>query len=557
MEWMTGFGMIDDVASSLPKEPPQMIQSKSAHQIIRDWVLYPSAPKKPAIIRVNSCGQTRTLTYADLRSGALAFMEALQGDGIRPGSAVGLYMERSEGMITAIYGSILAGQTFFTISPKFKVFDFPRVQSIRDAAVIVVDYAAVMKLGRDGICALADKTIYLWDDGSLTARHAAAVCSSNSNRFHTFLVKRSNGRRADPSSAHPEPADPCMLLQTSGSTGMIKGVQVSYEDMQRRVESEVTAYSISPDDRILNVLPFSFDVGCNQLFSTLNAGATLVISHSWAARDVCATILDFGVTGFSAVPTIWNSILACSEAETRTALSCLRYLAVSGGPISGTQIQRLQERAHGVDIYKTYGQTETFRSSMLHPHEVAMKPASVGRPVPGVSLYIERADGSLAKAGESGEILHAGSGAMIGYAGDPDLTETKRVPNPFGHGMIIRTGDIGYLDDDGFLYIQGRSDRMIKSRGSRIYPREVEEVALLYRSVVDAVCFPLVGIDNEISLGLAIKVESSFSKEELYRLLTRRLATFMVPLLTVMVEEFPRTVSGKVDLRAVEQFALA
>jgi acyl-coenzyme A synthetase/AMP-(fatty) acid ligase len=256
-----------------------------------------------------------------------------------------------------------------------------------------------------------------------------------------------------------------------------KGVLVSSSDLIRRACAEVSWLGLNSKDVLLSILPFSFDVGLNQLLASLVAGAELVILESWLPADVLGVVAARGVTGIAAVPSIWLDFMKQQRVIDRVhAHRSLRFLTVSGGDLSAGQHVRLLELAGGAEIFKTYGQTETFRTSSLRPEEYAARPLSVGRALPGVRLYICRADGTRAEAGETGEVVHTGTGSMLGYLG-ADPTPTKLGENPWRsvddpNPLAIFTGDLGRLDEEGYLYLLGRRDDLVKISGNRVYPSE-------------------------------------------------------------------------------------
>src|SRR5262249_44882184 len=162
--------------------------------------------------------------------------------------------------------------------------------------------------------------------------------------------------------------------------------------------------------------PFSFDVGLNQLSSALVSGACLVIEESWLPADLVKAIARDGVTGISGVPAIWRDLLASELPLDRADLHrSLRYVTISGGSLSVDEQQQLRQRLEGVSIFKTYGQTETFRSASLLPEELDARPASVGRAYLGTRVLILSEDGRPCAPNEVGEVVHSGLGTMVGY----------------------------------------------------------------------------------------------------------------------------------------------
>jgi acyl-CoA synthetase (AMP-forming)/AMP-acid ligase II len=301
------------------------------------------------------------------------------------------------------------------------------------------------------------------------------------------------------------------------------------------------------------LLPFSFDVGLNQLLSAVTIGAELVVLDSWLPHDIRHAVASRGVTGISAVPSIWGDMMRAGASFDRTgAHRTLRYVTVSGGDMTRAQHERLPTLVHGARIFKTYGQTEAFRATSLRPEEYAERPGSVGRPFVGVQVYVVRDDGTLAAPGEDGEVVHSGLGAMLGYLDGQDPQQKLR-DNPFRgdedpHAKAVFTGDIGRLDHEGYLFLTGRRDDMVKIQGNRVYPSEVRERIAVEEGVVSV---EVVAVRTEQRADLAAFVipeqSARLDPAELRRRLTQQLPSYMVPELILLREDLPRTASGKPD----------
>jgi acyl-CoA synthetase (AMP-forming)/AMP-acid ligase II len=230
----------------------------------------------------------------------------------------------------------------------------------------------------------------------------------------------------------------------------------------------------------------------------------------------------------------------------------LRYITVSGGSLTVPELTALSTMVPGLDIFKTYGQTESFRSTMLLPGDFQRKIGSVGRPCPGARVRIVAEDGCLCPPGQTGEVVHSGIGVMAGYLDGSDRG-VKRRENPFRDGEgdsahAIWTGDLGYLDEDGFLFLKGRRDGMLKVSGNRFYPDEVASVAAHLDGVADV---EVLGLDPDaVETRVALFVvapAAQWSSQRMIDVLRQRLPSYMVPTLVRVLPAMPRLANGKTD----------
>jgi acyl-coenzyme A synthetase/AMP-(fatty) acid ligase len=345
----------------------------------------------------------------------------------------------------------------------------------------------------------------------------------------------------------------CCLF-TSGSTGMPKGVLIAEQDLRNRAIAEIALFELKYDDILLNILPFSFDVGLNQLLSTITAGCSLVLLDSWQCRDILKSIEKFNVTGISGVPSIWRDLVNSGLwFDTKTAHASLRYITISGGDLAPQHLDLIPQLVPNVRIFKTYGQTESFRSTALHPSDFHRKKGSIGKPFEKVHIYIVRENGSLCDKNEVGEIVHTGLGTMLGYLSNEDAQDKLR-PNPFFGNedrspSAIFTGDLGYLDEEGYLFLKGRRDAMLKIADNKTYPQEISNQILKIKEVREA---EVVGIGTEeghtiLFAFVVLKEGITLDSEEIRQQLITQLPSYMVPREIVILTAIPRTSSAKTD----------
>lgn len=353
-----------------------------------------------------------------------------------------------------------------------------------------------------------------------------------------------------------DPADLAAILYTSGSTGRPKGVMLSHANLWLGAVSVAHYLRLDPEDRTLAVLPFSFDYGQNQLFSTWAAGACVHPLDYLTARDVIRAVEKHGITTLAGVPPLWVQ-LAEADWPAETAAR-LHRLTNSGGRLPVPLVRRLRTLFPAADLYSMYGLTEAFRSTYLDPALIDTHPESIGRAIPFAEVMVVRPDGAPAAAGEAGELVHAGPLVAQGYWEDAERTASRFRPAPPWSregGTAVWSGDTVAADEQELLRFVGRDDEMIKTSGNRVSPTEVEEAAIATGVVAEAVA---IGVPDD-RLGEAILLIARGDAEQeavLQEGLKRDLPNFMQPRQIVWRENLPRNPNGKVD-RAVLKAEMA
>ena len=347
--------------------------------------------------------------------------------------------------------------------------------------------------------------------------------------------------------SHGGPDALAALLYTSGSTGRPKGVMLCHANLWLGAISVAHYLRLDSADRVLGVLPLSFDYGQNQLFSTWAAGACVVPFDYLLPRDVYRAIERDRITTLAGVPPLWAQLLDVDPQDIDS--SSLKRITNSGGALTRRLIGGLHERFPQADIYPMYGLTEAFRSTYLDPALVADHPDSIGRAIPFAEIMIVRADGTEAAVDEPGELVHAGPLVAQGYWRDPERTAARFRPAPAwsrAGGMAVWSGDTAVRDADGLLRFVGRDDEMIKSAGNRISPNEIEEAITAGGETGEAVA---IGVPDERqgqTVVVAAKGDGS-TEAALRERLRRDLPNFMQPARYVWLTELPRNANGKLD----------
>jgi acyl-CoA ligase (AMP-forming) (exosortase A-associated) len=361
----------------------------------------------------------------------------------------------------------------------------------------------------------------------------------------------SAGQGLPPSTADPD--DLAAILYTSGSTGRPKGVMLSHANLWLGAESVATYLKIVPGDRVLAVLPLSFDYGQNQLLSSWYAGASVAPLDYLTARDVVKAVARHGVTTLAGVPPLWVQLVESDWPAGTAAL--LRRLTNSGGALTPSLIDARRATCPNADIYPMYGLTEAFRSTYLDPSLVAAHPTSMGRAIPHAEILVCRPDGSIADDDEPGELVHAGPLVAKGYWHDAARTAERFRPAPpssrYG-GTAVWSGDTVRRDRDGLLTFVGRDDAMIKTAGNRVSPTEVEDVAIASGLIFEAVAFGVP--DPRLGAAIVLIVRGKDGREDAARLsayLRQHLPNFMQPQAIEWRDALPRNPNGKLDRVAI------
>ena len=355
--------------------------------------------------------------------------------------------------------------------------------------------------------------------------------------------------------------DLAAILYTSGSTGKPKGVMLTHEQIMAGASIVSTYLEITEAERILAILPFSFDAGMNQLMTAFQQGSTLVLMTFVFAKEIVQMLLKERITGLAGVPTLWSLIAQPSSTLQKNQFPHLRYITNTGGAMPQTVLATLRQALPTTKVFLMYGLTEAFRSTYLPPEELDRRPTSMGRAIPNTEILVINERGQLCGPGEVGELVHRGPTVSLGYWGQPELTDKVLRPHPLlppelrDGEKVCYSGDLVKMDEDGFLYFVGRRDTMIKSSGFRISPTEVEETIFQSGKVRGAA---VIGIPDEV-LGQHIKAfvvpkdGAPLSPEAIVTFCAEKMPRYMVPRTVEVLAELPKTSSGKVDYPALRR----
>lgn len=354
--------------------------------------------------------------------------------------------------------------------------------------------------------------------------------------------------------------DLAAILYTSGSTGRPKGVMLSHRNLLAGSRIVSSYLGIQHEERILSVLPFSFDYGLNQLITAVEKAATIVLLTFRFGDEIVRTVAAERCTALAGVPTIWAVLTKATPALRATSLPTLRYITNSGGAVPTDTVKQLRELLPHTRIFLMYGLTEAFRSTYLPPTELDRRPTSIGKAIPECEVFLVDPETlRRCQPGEQGILVHRGPTVSLGYWNRPEETARALRKNPTigeheGADLVCWSGDLVRSDAEGFLYFVGRTDAMIKSAGYRISPTEVEEVLMatgqLQQAAVIGLPDPVLG--ERVHALVVAAPGNGVECDELLRHCARELPTHMVPREIEILPELPRSPNGKVDYPALK-----
>ncbi|MFC7387126.1 AMP-binding protein [Sphaerisporangium rhizosphaerae] len=476
-----------------------------------------------------------TITYRRLHESACDFSRRLVQRGIRPGDRVAIHLPRSFEMLACFFGVTRFGAVAVIVNSSLRERQIEHIIQHSGARLVVTDTRLRSRMSPT----LQRPTLLV--DEAVTAESRSAEASS-----------RPIGR------------DLAALIYTSGSTGLPKGVMVTHANLIAGARIVADYLGLTPADRTLALLPWSFDAGLNQPLATFWAGGTLVIDGSPFAPHLCRTLKAARITGLAGVPPLWEMLVRPPSPFLRMELPDLRYLTNTGGHLRPETLARIRAAHPRTSVYLMYGLTEAFRSTYLPPELIDARPGSMGRAIPDTEILVLDEAGRPCAPGETGELVHRGPTVAAGYWKDPEATAKVFRPHPFAvrgsaPEYVVYSGDYVRRDEEGFLYYVGRRDEQFKSRGFRVNPMEIEAGLLASGLVAEAVVFPdgQVGDDTRITAVVVPNDPESFTVEVLDSYCRSALPVHQHPHRFAVLDRLPRSSSGKVDRMAARANAAA
>ena len=505
-----------------------------ARRLLHDGLLRCCTAAARARTALIADGQSRT--FGDLLDTSQRLACALKARGIDRGDRVAIQLENSWECAIAIFGILMAGAVFVPINPQTKAGKLEFILRDCGARALITENSL--------------ERVYLQALGGLDEL-PVVLCSGSCAAPAESLAAAIAVAQALAEPAAVIPLDLAAIIYTSGSTGTPKGVMQTHQAMVFTVGSLIEYLHLTEDERILCVLPLSFDYGLYQLLMAVALGACLVLERSFTfLGQVLDRVRDERITVFPGVPTIFATLLAAHRR------SALQFPAVTR--VTNTAAALPDEFASGLReifpnalLYKMYGLTECKRVSYLEPAFIDAKPASVGKAIPGTEVYLLSAEGKPVPPGEVGILYVRGPHVMAGYWNRPDLTDEMLKPGKLPGERVLCTHDLFRMDEEGYLYFVGRTDDIIKSRGEKVSPIEVENALHRIPGVREAA---VVGVPDPL-LGQAIRAyvvtdpAAGLTVQSLRADSAAFLDPYMVPTQVILCDSLPRNPNGKVNKR--------
>lgn len=511
------------------------------------WLLHGfferAAEAAPSAIALRCSG--REITYDELEQKSGAFARALLAQNLSAGERVLLLLDNGAPFVVAFLGALRAGCVAVPLNPGTKALKLRYLLGDCEPAVVVYEASleSVVAAAVDGI-----RRPRLLRSGCLPAAAGAGTLQAED-----FAMLSEANCDIEPLPVRVIDRDLATLIYTSGSTGEPKGVMLSHLNMVSALKSVSGFLGLCRDDRIYCGLPLAFDYGLYQLLMSWRVGATVILERSLAfPAAVLQTLEQENATVLPGVPTFF-AMLAALDGLAPGRAPHLRMLTSTAAALPMAHIASLRRLFPAAQLFSMYGLTECKRVSYLPPAELAARPGSVGRGMPNQEHWLVDEEGRRLPNGQSGELIVRGSHIMRGYwRKSSESAERLRICPETGE-MVLRTGDIFRTDSEGYLYFVARRDDIIKSRGEKVSPREVEDAICMLEGVLEAA---VIGV-TDLLLGQAIKAlvvpQTGFhvTPVTVIHHCRARLEPHLVPQQVEIVDALPKTETGKIRRRSL------
>jgi acyl-CoA synthetase (AMP-forming)/AMP-acid ligase II len=502
-----------------------------------------SARKYP--VKTAAIYKDKEFSYSDLKKAAENFANHLVNSEIKKGDRVAIYMNNSWHCIVSIYGVSLAGAVFLVINPQTKANKLQYILNDCGAKVLVseVNLIPEVSIAFEGMEKIQKVII-------------SELNQTNSDLNSDFIDfdKAISDTQTKANLPRIIPNDLAALIYTSGSTGFPKGVMMTHQSMVFTSWSLIEYLRLTEKERIMLVLPLAFDYGLYQLIMSVTIGGTLIIEHSFNfPPTIFRQIEKLKPTVFPGVPSIYAMMISTHK-KTGIIFDSIEKITNTAAALPAEFTSDLKKIFPNALIFKMYGLTECKRVSYLEPELVDLKPNSVGKAIPGTEVFLLSAEGNPVPPDEIG-ILHVrGPHVMAGYWNNEELSREMLKPGTIPGERILCAHDLFKMDSEGFLYFQGRNDDIIKTRGEKVSPIEVENVIYKLNGIkeVAVIGIPDVFLGESIVAFVTTHDQVQMNEKDIQRHSMANLEPFMVPQKIVFLPEMPKSSNGKIDKKELK-----
>jgi amino acid adenylation domain-containing protein len=489
----------------------------------------------------------RRHTYAEVDHEACALAQTLQKAGVRRGDRVALYLDNGLAFVAGVYAALKIGAVFMPVNPLTRkdklayMLADARASALLTSGVLDSEWAPALDQ------APSVHTVFVTDATPRTdsdAQTAAAVTRADP-RLHAWPQAGTTASYQPPTTIDQDLAS---IIYTSGSTGFPKGVMLTHLNMVSAARSVSTYLELSSSDTVLCALPLAFDYGLYQVLMAFRVGATVVLEPNFSFPvKALDTMVAERVTVFPGVPTMFAMLMAIKDLA-RFDLRALRKITNTAAALSETHIHALRALFPQAQLYSMYGLTECKRVTYLPPEQLDKRPTSVGRGMPNEEVWLVGDGGERLPNGSTGELVIRGSNVMRGYWEKPRETAERLKPGPMPGETVLYSGDLFRTDEEGWLYFVARRDDIIKSRGEKVSPREVENAIQALEGVFEVAVVgtadPVLG--QAVKAFVTLKPGVQLTERDVIRHCLGRLESFMAPKQVEFVASLPKTDTGKI-----------
>ena len=496
-------------------------EARSIHHVLRQW-----AELTPQAVAIAAPGRA-ALTYRRLFAHVKSVVEALNAAGIGRGDRVIVALPNGPEMATA-FVAVAAGATCVPVNPAY------RVTELASHIASLGAKASIVQAGTDSAARAAARSL------GVRILELSPIPDAEAGLF----ILAGDGHTRAARTGFAEPGDAALVLLTSGTTSRPKVVSLTHANLSASADNIRAALELTAADRCLNVMPLFHIHGlAGAVLSSLAAGASVFCAPDFYAPKFLEWMEEFRPTWYTAAPAIHQAILerAASHREV-VQRSPLRFIRSCSAPLRVALMAEL-ERKFKAPVIEAYGMTEAAHQIASNPLD-RRKAGSVGVAAgPEVAILDEAGD--RLPVGQVGEIAIRGANVIQGYDGAAEIDREA-----FTHGWL-RTGDLGYLDGDGYLFITGRLKEIVNRGGEKISPEEIEEALLAHPAVAEAAAFAVfhVTLGEEVAAAVVLREDGAPTEQEIRDFVAERLSDFKVPKRVVVVRELPKTASGKIRRR--------